>query len=486
MSDVESVEMNPYLNITLPAGYYTTLLLRNVSHDVLAISNSFAIAFKAEAEAGTYFGFSCANKGTNTSKDLYMVKLNQSGYGHWEDNVYLQLSTPSVPIFSGKTSINIDNNGKLYTINCVTIKYYTLFVYVFNMFKTSINSVTVPKIYGNSYINGPSSTIILKLFNNYSILKTIDTITVISYDSNEWWQYSVYGYNNYSFYVGKNQVKTGSSTSTEGSIQYISMINYPYPDSRDWYHIGFIKIREVNSKAILLARIYNNQTNEIDYLIYVATISGTYGSSLTSDSSWACYYNIPSGITEIVGGDCWISSDSKWWFFVNRNHSNSIYYTKGLYYVRAADNSELFTETGFTNKSYVTSTNTDSAYQATKEYYILDVRFNSNSDKMMVLGNVSKGYFGDDTLTETTYIEGIQPDIIMCFILDKSKNQWRQLTHTNVGLSGLWNNYAASASSSGNTYKPFFNFINNETINFVYPGGTPPYTSYSYNLTWGD
>lgn len=104
----------------------------------------------------------------------------------------------------------------------------------------------------------------------------------------------------------------------------------------------------------------------------------------------------------------------------------------------------------------------------------------------MVLGNVSKGYFSDDTLTSETYIEGIQPDIIMCFMLDKSKKQWKQLSHTNVGLSGLWNNYAASASSSGNTYKPSFNFINNGIINFVYPGGQPPYTSYSYNLTWGE
>ena len=482
VSDVESVEMNPYLSTNLPAGYYTTLLLRNVSHDVLAISNSFAMAFKADA--GTYFGFSCANKGTTASRNTCILKLNQSGYGHWETNISLSEIIPSVPILSGKASINIDSNGKLYTINCIYIVNYSLHVLTFNMFKTSLNSVTSVGNYDNNYVNGPSSISMLKLYNNYSILKTIENIKAISYDRNKWWQYSVYGNNNYYFIVGKNQVETGSTYSTKGDIQYVSMTNYPHPNSRSWFHIGFIKIREVNSKAILLARLFNDQTGGIDYLIYVATISGTYGSSLTSEASWACYDNIPSGVKEVIGGDCWISRDSKWWFFVNRNNSNSIYYTKGLYYIYANDNSELFTETGFTNKSYVITDNANSIYQSTKEYYILDVRFSPNSNKIIVLGNVSKGYFGDDTLTETTYIEGIQPDIIMCFILDKSKKQWKQLSHTNVGLSSLWNNYAASASSSGNTYKPSFNFINNETINFVYPGGTPPYTSYSYNLTW--
>ena len=484
VSDVESVEMNPYFSTNLPAGYYTTLLLRNVSHDVLAISNSFAMAFKADA--GTYFGFSCANKVKTASRNTCILKLNQSGYGHWETNIFLSEIIPSVPILSGKASINIDSNGKLYTINCIYIVNYSLYVLTFNMFKTSLNSVTSVVNYDNNYVNGPSSISMLKLYNNYSILKTIENIKAISYDRNKWWQYSVYGNNNYYFIVGKNQVKTGGTSSTKGDIQYVSMTNYPHPDSRSWFHIGFIKIREVNSKAILLARLFNDQTGGIDYLIYVATISGTYGSSLTSEASWACYDNIPSGVKEVIGGDCWISRDSKWWFFVNRNNSNSIYYTKGLYYIYANDNSELFTETGFTNKSYVITDNANSIYQSTKEYYILDVRFSPNSNKIIVLGNVSKGYFGDDTLTETTYIEGIQPDIIMCFILDKSKKQWKQLSHTNVGLSSLWNNYAASASSSGNTYKPSFNFINNEIINFVYPGGQPPYTSYSYNLTWGE
>ena len=323
------------------------------------------------------------------------------------------------------------------------------------------------------------------MLNNYSILKAIATITVISTAQNNWYYYNVYGYNNYFFIVGRVQVKTGGTTSSNERIDYRELTNYPYPDSISWNHIGFIKIGEINKKAILLGRLFNEQvTNKFDYLIYVVTMGNTTGVEIMDTSNWACYYNIPSEITEVVGGDCWISPDSKWWFFIST--SSTSVYTKGLYYVRATDNSVLFTETGFTNKSYVMSTNTDSVYQATKEYYILKVRFNSNSDKMMVLGNSSKGYFGDGTLTETTYIEGIQPDIIMCFILDKSKKQWKQLSHTNVGLSSLWNNYAASASSSGNTYKPSFNFINNEIINFVYPGGQPPYTSYSYNLTWGE
>jgi hypothetical protein len=481
VSDVESVNVNPYFSQSPPSGYYTTLLMRNVSHDVLAISNSFAIAFKSPS--GVYFGFSCANTQSSSLRETSLIKFTQATYNLWENSVYINVLSPSSPILNGEASIYNDDNGKLYIINYACIFQYSLYIGTVDMFTTAPNAVITYKKSNNTYVLGLSSNNLLKLLNNYSILKAITTITVISTAQNHWFYYSVYGYNNYFFIVGRVQVKTGGTTSSNERIDYRELTNYPYPDSISWNHIGFIKIGEINKKAILLGRLFNEQvTNKFDYLIYVVTMGNTTGIEIMDISNWACYYNIPSEITEVVGGDCWISPDSKWWFFIST--SSASVYTKGLYYIRTADTSVLFTETGFTNKSYVISTNTDSVYQATKEYYILKVKFNSNSDKMMVLGNSSKGYFGDGTLTDTTYIEGIQPDIIMCFILDKSKKQWKQLSHTNVGLSSLWNSYAASASSSGNTYKPSFNFINNEIINFVYPGGQPPYTSYSYNLTW--
>ena len=481
VSDVESANMNPYFSQNLPSGYYTTLLMRNISHDVLAISNSFAIAFKSPS--GTYFGFSCANTQSSSLRETSLIKFTQENYILWENKVYINVLSPSSPILNGEASIYNDDNGKLYIINYACIFQYSLYIGSVDMFTTAPNAVITYKRSNDAYVLGLSSNNLLKLLNNYSILKAIATITVISTAKNNWYYYSVYGYNNYFFTVGRVQVKTGGTTSSNERIDYRELTNYPYPDSISWNHIGFIKIGEINKKAILLGRLFNEQvTNKFDYLIYVVTMGNTTGIEIMDISNWACYYNIPSAITGVVGGDCWISPDSKWWFFIST--SSTSVYTKGLYYIRTTDTSVLFTETGFTNKSYVISTNTDSVYQATKEYYILKVKFNSNSDKMMVLGNSSKGYFGDGTLTDTTYIEGIQPDIIMCFILDKSKKQWKQLSHTNVGLSSLWNNYAASASSSGNTYKPSFNFINNEIINFVYPGGQPPYTSYSYNLTW--
>jgi hypothetical protein len=483
VNDVESANMNPYFSQSLPSGYYTTLLMRNVSHDVLAISNSFAIAFKSPS--GVYFGFSCANTQSSSLRETSLIKLTQENYILWENKVYINDLSPSIPILNGEASIYNDDNGKLYIINYVCIFQYSLYIGSVDMFTTAPNAVITYKRSNNAYVLGLSSNNLLKLLNNYSILKAIATITVISTAKNNWYYYSVYGYNNYYFIVGRVQVKTGGTILSNERIDYRELTNYPYPDSISWNHIGFIKIGEINKKAILLGRLFNEQvTNKFDYLIYVVTMGNTTGIEIMDISNWACYYNIPSEITEVVGGDCWISPDSKWWFFIST--SSASVYTKGLYYIRTADTSVLFTETGFTNKSYVISTDSDSVYQATKEYYILKVKFNSNSDKMMVLGNSSKGYFGDGTLTDTTYVEGIQPDIIMCFILDKSKKQWKQLSHTNVGLSSLWDKYAASASSSGNTYKPSFNFINNEIINFVYPGGQPPYTSYSYNLTWGE
>ena len=483
VSDVESANMNPYFSQSLPSEYYTTLLMRNVSHDVLAISNSFAIAFKSPS--GTYFGFSCANTQSSSLRETSLIKLTQENYILWENKVHIKDLSPSIPILNGEASIYNDDNGKLYIINYACIFQYSLYIGSVDMFTTAPNAVITYKRSNNAYVLGLSSNNLLKLLNNYSILKAIATITVISTAKNNWYYYSVYGYNNYYFMVGRVQVKTGGTTSSNERIDYRELTNYPYPDSISWNHIGFIKIGEINKKAILLGRLFNEQvTNKFDYLIYVVTMGNTTGIEIMDASNWACYYNIPSAITGVVGGDCWISPDSKWWFFIST--SSTSVYTKGLYYICTKDTSVLFTETGFTNKSYTISTNSDSVYQATKEYYILKVKFNSNSDKMMVLGNSSKGYFGNGTLTDTTYVEGIQPDIIMCFILDKSKKQWKQLSHTNVGLSSLWDKYAASASSSGNTYKPSFNFINNEIINFVYPGGQPPYTSYSYNLTWGE
>ena len=487
VSDVEPANMNPYFSQNLPLGYYTTLLMQNVSYDVLAISNSFAIAFKSPS--GTYFGFSCANTQSSNLLETSLIKLTQKNYILWENKECIKALDSAAPILNGEASIHNDNNGKLYIINYACILRNSLFIGSVGMFTTAPKATITYKRSGDSYVSGPSPNNLLKLFNNYSILKAIATIAVFSITKDDWYYYSVYGYDNYFFKVskvGRAQVETGDAALASERIDYRDITNYPYPDSISWYHIGFIKIGEINKKAILLGRLFNKQvTNKFDYLIYVVTMGNKLtGIEIMDVSNWACYYNIPSAITGVVGGDCWISPDSKWWFFIST--SSTSVYTKGLYYICTKDTSVLFTETGFTNKSYTISTNSDSVYQATKEYYILKVKFNSNSDKMIVLGNSSKGYFGDGTLTETTYIKGIQPDIIMCFILDKSKKQWKQLSHTNVGLSSLWNNYAASASSSGNTYKPSFNFINNEIINFVYPGGQPPYTSYSYNLTWGE
>ena len=96
VSDVEPANMNPYFSQNLPSGYYTTLLMRNVSHDVLAISNSFAIAFKSPS--GVYFGFSCANTQSSSLRETSLIKLTQENYILWENNVYINDLSPSIPI----------------------------------------------------------------------------------------------------------------------------------------------------------------------------------------------------------------------------------------------------------------------------------------------------------------------------------------------------------------------------------------------------
>ena len=152
MSDVESAKMNPYFSQSLPSGYYTTLLMRNISHDVLAISNSFAIAFKSPS--GVYFGFSCANTQSSSLRETSLIKLTQDTYILWENKVYINVLSPSSPILNGEASIYNDDNGKLYIINYVCIFQYSLYIGTVDMFTTAPNAVITYKRSNNAYVLG--------------------------------------------------------------------------------------------------------------------------------------------------------------------------------------------------------------------------------------------------------------------------------------------------------------------------------------------
>ena len=347
-------------------------------------------------------------------------------------------------------------------------------------------SVTTWSLHESSWFNTTNSiSDQYKYFNNYSIRKYASVISIIYSSRGKIYSYAIGNEGNSYFFIVRVEAYP-TEYEHKYLISYLKLPGYPYSNEGRVEHMGWLVLASDNERVIILVksqdRSYGDTHAKFYYGIWKGLV-GQYGNNLVSVSSWSCHYNIPSAITSVIGGDYWVSPDLKWLFYISLSGANYQGFSKGLHTIKGS--SALFGENGWTGVSYEMEGGGADILNACQNYYILDVQFNSKSNKIMVFGNSSKGAFTESNITYG-YAEGIQPDIILYFIWVENQKKFVRLNSSYIGGDTLWNDYSNSTSGGkGNIYKPLINFVNGE-INFMYPGGNEPLNAYRYNLSFGD
>ena len=256
-------------------------------------------------------------------------------------------------------------------------------------------------------------------------------------------------------------------------------------------NIFFYKKAYINlSKHQLILFIYGpqktfsqeNLTFDFYVLVWKGSFTWNYLNSSSGAGYWHCYNNIPSSITNNMGGNVWMSKDKRFMFYIGKGPWGA---SKGINVVRGS--SSLIDENGWTTTSVTINDNFTSELRNTlANYYVLDVIFNNDGSKMIVLCNGQKGAQGGAIIADS-YVEGIHPTNIFCFMM-LNGGKWVNIPYSIVGFTNFWNKYNASGSGK---LKPFFsinqNYLGNTwDMSYVYPSYSENATAYYAKLTFGD
>ena len=231
-------------------------------------------------------------------------------------------------------------------------------------------------------------------------------------------------------------------------------------------------------------KTFSQENLTFDFYVLVWKESPTWN-YINSDSGvqyWHCYNNVPSAITSNMGNNFWMSPDRRIMFYIGKGPWGA---SKGINTARS--DSFLFNENGWAvaspaiNDSYM-----EEVRNTLANYYVLDIQFNKNGSKMIVLCNEQKGAQGA-TLIANSYVEGIHPTNIFCFIV-LSGGKWKNIPFPAVGLTNFWNKYTTSGSGK---LRPFFsinqNYLGNSwDMSYVYPSYSENATAYYASLTFND
>ena len=473
-------------------GAYTGIVnLPSEESKLYAISNSFGVVYPVYYSlSGTpyiemvghsvyvyasSFKYHCVSKLYKTN-DVNIWDSDASSYLLYDENFLgVSVSSPKYYI-SGEDSVITS----IYFLIDSVIYWRVNQIFRFNI------SVTTWSFHESSWSNTTNAiSDQYKYFNNYSIRKYASVIRIIYSSRGKIYSYAIGNEGNSSFFIVRVEAYS-TGYEHKYSISYLNLPGYPYSNEGRVEHMGWLVLASNNERVIILVksqdRSYGDTYAKFYYGIWKGLV-GQYGNDLVSVSSWSCHYNIPSAITSVIGGDYWVSPDLKWLFYISLNGANYQGFSKGLHTIKGS--SALFGENGWTGVSYEMEGGGTDILNACQNYYILDVQFNSKSNKIMVFGNSSKGAFTESNITYG-YAEGIQPDIILYFIWVENQKKFVRLNSSHIGGDTLWNDYSNSTSGGkGNIYKPLINFVNGE-INFMYPGGNEPFNAYRYNLSFGE
>ena len=460
-------------------GAYTGVInLKSDENKLYAISNSFGIVYPV------YYGINMDIFG----KTVYLYNFVGSSSPYGAAELYKTDTTnhlPSdYPVSLGRVQVGISISSPTYYINNESSSTAFIFYIIGNSIYWMINTIfrigdKWSKNTSGHYTTSNAISDHYKYFNNYSIRKYASVIKTAS--STRIRFFIIGNEGNSDFYI---IIMEGMNT-IEYRISYLDVKGYPYSNEGRVEHMGWLVLRSNDKKVIILVKSQDRSYGDTHAKFYYGLWTGNVknnGESLILTSEWECFYNIPSAITSVIGGDYWVSPDLKWLFYISLSGANYQGFSKGLHTIKGS--SALFGENGWTGVSYEMEGGGTDILNACQNYYILDVQFNSKSNKIMIFGNSSKGAFTNDS--DYSYTEGIQPDIILYFIWVENQKKFVRLNSSYIGGDVLWNDYSNSTSGGkGNIYKPLINFVNGE-INFMYPGGNGPFNAYRYHLSFGE
>ena len=323
-----------------------------------------------------------------------------------------------------------------------------------------------------------------RIYNSYSLKKfTCNVATVVASNGV---MVSLYISAAKNYFFNTILMSTNTDSAIQSEIDFTSIESFPFSNIHYllcWNKITSEAVDVTHTDYLFLVKVmpetYNHQYyNNFDYLFFKAkNILNNYPNAGVA-SNWECYYNIPSAVKSVIGGDCWVSPDLKWLFYIKNNSTAIGGYTKGLHAIKGS--SALFNMTGWSGTSYTMDKEGSAIAEDCKNIYILDIKFNSKSNRMMIFGNSTRGHFGDfDLGSNFKYIEGTQPDVIYFFALS---TEWVNVTKTVSANTDFPSTYL-NAGKQGSVYLPNINFVNN-SISYMYPAGNKPITGYRYNLIW--
>ena len=223
--------------------------------------------------------------------------------------------------------------------------------------------------------------------------------------------------------------------------------------------------------------------NMVGILIFRDAPTWNYIDNSQGNNFWFFYNNIPSAITDDFGLNAWVTTDMKTLMYCKRGNYGI---GKGINTVTSSNS--LFSVNIGWNKIATYSINDSSTADLRNtlaNYYVLEIQFNKNENKMIVLCNDTVGAQGGKTLDQ--YIEGIHPTHLFTFVYNGKK--WVNIPYSTLGFTNFWNKYISSGSS-GAKYKPFFNvnpnYLGSWDMSYSFPSYNENMTAYYAKLTFGD
>ena len=485
---VEKDYVGQYTNTLYDNEYAYTGVTNNESDEskLLYPSNSFGWTFKSSILSSTgewtQLALTFRQRNYYSGQILNPLYVNKKP-GYWDSASTQPFDNPTTIVCN--MSYTYDNRLQYYTLSSIMPSHDGIMTshFIFND-RSQSGNINFKRKNSIKYKIAFFQKTTTRIYNSYSLKKfTCNVATVVASNGV---MVSLYISAAKNYFFNTILMSTNTDSAIQSEIDFTSIESFPFSNIHYllcWNKITSEAVDVTHTDYLFLVKAmpeaYNHQYyNNFDYLFFKAkNVLNNYPNAEFA-SNWECYYNIPSAVKSVIGGDCWVSPDLKWLFYIKNNSTAIGGYTKGLHAIKGS--SALFNMTGWSGTSYTMDKEGSAIAEDCKNIYILDIKFNSKSNRMMIFGNSTRGHFGDfDLGSDLKYIEGTQPDVIYFFALS---TEWVNVTKTVSANTDFPSTYL-NAGKQGSAYLPNINFVNN-SISYMYPAGNKPITGYRYNLIW--
>jgi hypothetical protein len=485
---VEKDYVGQYTNTLYDNEYAYTGVTNNESDEskLLYPSNSFGWTFKSSILSSvgewTQLALTFRQRNYYSGQMLNPLYVDKKP-GYWDSASTQPFDNPTTIVCN--MSYIYDNRLQYYTLSSIMPSHGGIMTshFIFND-RSQSGNINFKRKNSIKYEIAFFQKTTTRIYNSYSLKKfTCNVATVVASNGV---MVSLYISAAKNYFFNTILMSTNTDSAIQSEIDFTSIESFPFSNIHYllcWNKITSEAVDVTHTDYLFLVKAmpeaYNHQYyNNFDYLFFKAkNVLNNYPNAGFA-SNWECYYNIPSAVKSVIGGDCWVSPDLKWLFYIKNNSTAIGGYTKGLHAIKGS--SALFNMTGWSGTSYTMDKEGSAIAEDCKNIYILDIKFNSKSNRMMIFGNSTRGHFGDfDLGSDLKYIEGTQPDVIYFFALS---TEWVNVTKTVSANTDFPSTYL-NAGKQGSAYLPNINFVNN-SISYMYPAGNKPITGYRYNLIW--